>query len=137
MHRISGNSSTTGILLILIIFAAIFSVSSEHATHPLAVEAQFADVSTEGLSIVPASCPSYPHYSYECSCPTAIEGGFDGGGRLLYASYANRMINAHGVLKCVTNYTGYNYYVPYGDYYQVQSFINAAPYLGVGVSDPY
>jgi hypothetical protein len=33
-------------------------------------EVRFADASASGLAIVPASCPSNPHTSGECSAPT-------------------------------------------------------------------
>lgn len=33
-------------------------------------EVRFADASASGLAIVPASCPSNPHTSLECSAPT-------------------------------------------------------------------
>lgn len=125
------------LVVLVVLSLALLSGSTSDSSSMLATEAEFADTSVGGMGIVPASCPSYPHYSYECSCPYPIEGGWDGYGRILYGSYSMRMINAHGVFQCVTNNTGNHIFVPYADYYQLQSFISAANGLGVSYYTPY
>lgn len=37
-------------------------------------EVRFADTSARGLAIVPASCPSYPHYDGECTTQDPVQG---------------------------------------------------------------
>jgi hypothetical protein len=139
MDQYLARANVASIAALVLLLSAIALVPAESAEDSarFSSEAKFADTSVQGLSIVPASCNSYPHYVYECSCPTAIESGNDGYGRILYANYTHRMINAHGVFQCVSNLTGNTFFVPHGDYYQVQSFINAAPSLGVPVYAPF
>lgn len=53
----------------LILLAIVFSFGS-HTSKPFAsAEVQFTDSSASGLAIVPASCPSNPHFAGDCSAP--------------------------------------------------------------------
>ncbi len=45
----------------------IIALSGSTSAQPFNHEALFSDASSSGLSIVPASCPSDPHYAGECS----------------------------------------------------------------------
>jgi len=81
-----GNSSAVGIkksfrnelvaVAVLLVVAALTLVFSSHVQKPFAsAEVQFTDASAHGLAIVPASCPSSPHYVGDCSggvgaCPS-------------------------------------------------------------------
>lgn len=53
---------------VFLVLALSFATQS---SQPFATsEARFADRSADGLSIVPASCPSSPHYRGQCSVPS-------------------------------------------------------------------
>lgn len=68
------------ILLISILVLGFLSYGA-HAARPLgSVEVKFADRSTHGLAIIPASCPSDPHYPGECSGGGYAQGSYGGGG---------------------------------------------------------
>ncbi len=68
---------------ILFMFAALTSTQSAGAF--VSSEVQFADASASGLSIVPASCPSSPHYTGQCDPGT---GGGTSGDCKIWASSA-------------------------------------------------
>ncbi len=54
----------------LIVLAGLSLSNITHRQSLASVEVQFTDSSAHGLQIVPASCPSYPHYSGDCSATT-------------------------------------------------------------------
>src|SRR3989344_6972461 len=56
------------VVLVALAFALLAALPD--ARQPFASsEVQFTDSSAQGLAIVPASCPSSPHYSGECDLP--------------------------------------------------------------------
>lgn len=64
--------SRAQLTLIGLLFVAVLIVGISTSTEQKpfnSKEAKFTDRSQHGLSIVPASCPSYPHYSGECDPP--------------------------------------------------------------------
>ncbi len=56
-----------GVAMVVTVLALSFGNSPAHSAGFVSSEVHFADASVSGLSIVPASCPSDPHYSGECS----------------------------------------------------------------------
>ena len=86
-----------------VLFSAAFFDGANQKTAFVSPEVQFADASQSGLSIVPASCPSNPHYSGECSStppppppPSCTAGYFCQGNDLYYrtAQCTNSFIQA-------------------------------------------
>ena len=64
--------------LLFAAFALNYGVSSRA---PLAsAETRFVEHSDHGMQIVPASCPSSPHYLFQCSIVSIISGSPGGGG---------------------------------------------------------
>ncbi|MCE9541236.1 hypothetical protein K8R03_01600 [Candidatus Kaiserbacteria bacterium] len=62
------------LLVIACAFLAALAFSSTIEKKPFAsAEVQFTDASAHGLAIVPASCPSSPHYAGECG---TVTGGY-------------------------------------------------------------
>lgn len=62
-----------------LILAALLvaGLGAQRSSAPFAsAEVQFTDASAHGMQIVPASCPSSPHYAGECDpvCPTGYSG---------------------------------------------------------------
>jgi hypothetical protein len=55
-------------IVLVLLFINVFNIRSGSSS----VEVAFADHSGKGLSIVPASCPSDPHYQGECEPPRPI-----------------------------------------------------------------
>lgn len=66
--------STKRLLIVGLVLAAFALVLSTHSPRtPFAsAEVQFTDLSAHGLAIVPASCPSDPHYAGECSAAPPV-----------------------------------------------------------------
>lgn len=60
------NSRNAHRLIVLVIGIALLAIAQLGGIYA-SPEVKFADASASGLSIVPASCPSSPHYSGECS----------------------------------------------------------------------
>lgn len=61
--------STRQLFILLAVFLVLLAgISFSGLNRPfVSSEVAFTDASAGGLSIVPASCPSYPHYAGECS----------------------------------------------------------------------
>lgn len=83
--------------IVFLILAALLvaGLGTRHVRAPFAsAEVQFTDASTHGMQIVPASCPSSPHYTGDCSngTPGGTPGGGGGGG-------------GGGVVSCPLGYT--------------------------------
>lgn len=77
VHRVSLGEYTI-LATVAVIGLVVYGSSIERA--PLAsAETQFVERSVQGLQIVPASCPSSPHYTGECSGVPG-EGGSGGSG---------------------------------------------------------
>ncbi len=57
----------------VLLFAISFAFSNPQSAF-VSSEVQFADGSVSGLAIVPASCPSYPHYDGECNTQDNVPG---------------------------------------------------------------
>jgi hypothetical protein len=57
--------------LLLVAFLLALSFVSTSSSGFRSVELKFTDASRSGALIVPASCPSYAHYSGECNVPPA------------------------------------------------------------------
>ncbi|KKW25015.1 MAG: hypothetical protein UY70_C0031G0003 [Candidatus Kaiserbacteria bacterium GW2011_GWB1_52_6] len=124
------------VILLCIVSLALVAYIPHSGDRPsLSPEVKFADASPAGLSIVPASCPSDPHYTNECSCPTSIETPWQSSGLLLYSA-ATRYITQQANSICVTNNSGSHYFIPANTTGELQSFYNAAPGLGVSVYSP-
>ena len=70
VHSARANSGR-GIFLLLgtFLLVAALMVLTPHRAPFSSSEVRFTDASASGLQIVPASCPSDPHYSGECSEP--------------------------------------------------------------------
>lgn len=67
------------VLVIGVASLALIAFFSGSQQKPFAsVEVQFTDASSGGLAIVPASCPSSPHYSGDCSALVEDGGSGDG-----------------------------------------------------------
>jgi hypothetical protein len=66
---------TVALLLLAALFVAGLAGTRTHVPFSSA-EVQFTDASAHGMQIVPASCPSSPHYVGECSgvCPAGYSG---------------------------------------------------------------
>ncbi len=65
-NYLSASQLLLAIGCIVVAFLLVFLAQSKPASLASA-EAEFTDASASGLHIVPASCPSSPHYSGECS----------------------------------------------------------------------
>lgn len=127
---------------VLVVMAGFVATGSDASvTH----EARFADRTVSGLAIVPASGVSETSYtgaytgaytaSYSGSCPYPIETGWDAYGRILYANYTQRNLNANGYNKCLNNNSANTFFVPVGSAAETAAFLNAAPGLNIGVTD--
>jgi hypothetical protein len=66
------------VLLIAIVLLALLGLSTAHSKPFASAELKFTDASAQGLSIVPASCASFPHYGGDCT--GQVEGGGSGAG---------------------------------------------------------
>ena len=62
------------------------------------------------------------------NCPIPIESPWGAGGYVLYAN-TTRRINVLGYNFCITNSSGYNYFVPGNSLIEITSFYNATPSL--------
>lgn len=81
MHGISGHVRKGAIVisvlaLVVVILYGRFSTNYQMNTGFHSSEVQFADNSIRGLSIVPASCPSSPHYVGQCSTSSGCPDGY-------------------------------------------------------------
>ncbi len=122
-------------LLSIISFALVSDILHLGNPLPVSPEAKFSDASPSGLFIVPASCPSSPHFINECTCPTAIETPWQAEGLLLYSA-ATGYITQQANSICVTHNSGNHYFIPANTTGELQSFYNAAAGLGVSVFTP-
>lgn len=77
MHSRTERISTRQLLILLgMCLVLLVGVSFSGLNRPfVSSEVAFTDASASGLSIVPASCPSYPHYAGECSPGGGGSGG--------------------------------------------------------------
>jgi hypothetical protein len=84
------------VLTILVVALAALSLST-HAMNPpfVSSEVKFADQSLEGLLIVPASCPSSPHYAGECGVTSPQDPDGGGGGNAPAQPSSNACVIGH------------------------------------------
>ena len=54
-----------------VVLGFVITLSASGSAPFMSAEVKFADASLSGLSIMPASCPSSPHWQDECSMPTS------------------------------------------------------------------
>ncbi|MDB5238649.1 MAG: hypothetical protein JWM46_919 [Candidatus Kaiserbacteria bacterium] len=73
LHHISQAKKFILLVCVVIVAAVFLSLSSGSRNPFVSKEVTFADPSAHGLSIVPASCPSTPHYSGQCDRPPACD----------------------------------------------------------------
>lgn len=104
--------SVIGISHIVVLFAfvaALLFLESNERVPLLSVETQFIEESKNGLGIIPASCASHPSY-YHYHLFAAL------GGNTRAFSSNNGQVEYGGMVGttplCVTNVSGYNYYIP-------------------------
>lgn len=74
------------ILILLLVLAVLGIFSGKGRTDFVSSEVRFSDTSRSGLSIVPASCPSSPHYSGECTEDGCATGYTLQNGRCVFTS---------------------------------------------------
>ncbi len=100
----------TGALLLVLLVA--FSIYMTDTQAFVSGELEYSDTSTQGLSLVPASCESNPpfqHFIGECTCPTGATPSSDAQGYRVNNSESARQVLRNGVFFCITNSTGKNY----------------------------
>lgn len=92
--RISPREAVVFAIASFVVLAS-FLTQQGGGREPLAsAETRFADTSSRGLQIVPASCPSDPHYTGECS--TYAQSSYDtpgGGCEVTYSCSGSNLIN--------------------------------------------
>lgn len=128
------------ILIAGLVLGAVFLLSEREAF--TSSEVAFADGSTSGLAIVPASCPSNPHVTGEgfgwtttgsasCSCTsgtTLLTQTADGKGYTLAASTAMRRISRYNAFFCVENEsTADSYFIPANSQTELDTFRTVSP----------
>ncbi len=100
-------------------------------------ELAFADGSKKGFGILPASCPSDPHLSGNCTCNTSVTAlslNADNESYRLNALQVKRRISRFNAYFCVENSTGSAYYIPAKTQAELDAFRAAAPNInGVDV----
>ncbi len=121
------------LLIIGFISVLLFAIVSVFPNKSFtSVEAKFTDASTGGLAIVPASCPSDPHYAGECSgtpCPNSAPTTGDSGGYVVTSGASQNLVNRHGISFCISNAGGNKYFVPANSPTELQRFRDAIPRL--------
>jgi hypothetical protein len=112
------------ILLALFALLVLFYTLNYQTLSSNSVEVGFTDASAHGLEIVPASCASAPPATG------------DSGGYVISGGVQGADVNANGDEFCVTNNTGNTMFLPTHSTSEMQSFINAAPNIGVTEGPP-
>ncbi len=119
-----------GVVLLAILWGAL-SIN-ERAVFS-SVEVDFIEESSKGLAIVPASCASSPGYFHADLVLTSDQKGYISySGQSEYGRYTYR-----GEYICITNSTGYTYFVPSYTAAELTAFKNRAasiPGLSVWLS---
>ncbi len=135
VQHASAPLSHIGFVVFVIAFIALVSNGSgESKQYAYTNEAAFADNSASGMFIVPASCPSDPHYAGHCSCPELYASSTDGLGKVVDTG-PSRRIREHNYFRCVTNASGGTYFVPAKTAEELNSFFTNPP-PGVTIESP-
>jgi hypothetical protein len=159
MHRRLPIQKGKRILPIPMIVALLLLIAGAQRNHTpfVSPEVKFADTSPSGLQIMPASCPSEPHFAGECDsvplplpttdpdiilptttivppptttgCSPPPPSTGDGNWYVLAAPTGNAQVNRNGYEFCVNNSGGFNYFLPAKTGTEIGAFLNAVSHL--------